>query len=128
MIDTEATVRAYLAARPAISAVASTRVYMDTALPAGYRIEDGPALLGGQRGGLQDFSSHIIRSSFQFRSYGQTAAKARELDRALFDALNDGRTKDIRYARMDVAGQLVREPQTGWNVVISFYTIQIATS
>ena len=125
MIDVEATLRAYLAGVAGIAAVAGARVYAGSGLPAGYQASDGPALVFSVRGGGPDYSSKVLYPSVQFRAYGETEADARQLDRALFDGLNDVKYGMIKWARCEVLGQMVREPSTGWSYVISFYRVMM---
>jgi len=124
MIDPDAVMTSYLMGRAALAVLAGNRIYAGVDLPAGYAVGDGPALLFAARGGghLND-SSKVFSLSYQFRAYGETEVEARELDRALFDALNDAKAETINWARLEVFGQLVKEPSTGWPYVLTFYRV-----
>jgi hypothetical protein len=123
MIDTDAEIREYLVGQASLTVLAGQRIYASLYLPKGYTPDDGPALLFSPRGGAIDYSSLVLNPSYQFRSYGKTLEKARELDRALFDALNDISYCDIKSARMEAIGQPLQEQGTGWPFVLSFYRI-----
>ena len=123
MTDIEAVVRAYLATVAGITALTGARIYAGVDLPAGYTPSAGSALIFSIRGGGQDFSSHVLAPSMQFRAYGATEAAARALDQALYAGLNDVKAGSINWARCEVLGQIVREPETGWAYVISFYRV-----
>jgi len=125
MTDVEAIIRSWLAAIAAITALTGQRIYADTELPPTYAPADGPAILLIRRGGGQDESGHVLRPSIQFRCYGETTVLARQLDRTLFDGINDQRYGSIKWSRCEVQGQLVRDPATGWPYVISFYTFHV---
>jgi len=126
MTDIESTVRAYLAAQAGIVALTATRIYASSYLPPGYQPSAGPALLFTIRGGSQDYSSHLLEASLYVRCYAATAAEARQLDRAVYDAFNDVQSGSIKWARLDVPGQSVQEPETDWIFVISTYGVLIA--
>lgn len=123
MIDSLLALRNYLITRDEIDALTGDRVFASPYLPRGYVPDDGPALLFSIRGGDQDYASQVLRPSFQFRSYALTHELAMELDRALYDNLNDAFCIDIKMARMEAIGQLLNEPQTGWPYVLSFYRV-----
>lgn len=128
MIDIDATIHAYLIQQAGLTVLAGPRIFASLYLPKGYKPADGPALLFSPRGGAVDYSSLVLNPSYQFRSYGKTLASARELDRALFDALNDVSYCDIKSARMEAIGQPLQEPDTGWPFVLSFYRIFIGNN
>jgi len=123
LLDHDAALTTFLLAQPGLTAVSGRRIYASIALPKGYVPEHGPALLFSPRGGGQDYTSLVLSVSYQCRSYGLTAAEARRLDRALYDALNEAQSCPIKLARMEAIGQLLQEPDTRWPFVLSFYQV-----
>lgn len=126
MIDADAEVRRYLAGIPALAAWFGKRIYAAVNLPMGYKIEDGPALLFAMRGGTQDYSSRVIRPSYQFRLYAGTEADARKSAALLYDNLNDKSSGAIKMARLEVLPTLLRDQETDWPFMLAFYQLQIA--
>jgi len=122
MIDIEATVRDYLMTTRLVD-LTGQRVYAHPTLPANYTPSAGPAVLFTVRGGHQDYSSHLITASLQFQCYALTAALAREVDRKLFDVLNDATEAAILSARMEQPGQLLQDQEVSWFFVLSYYTV-----
>jgi hypothetical protein len=127
VIDVEATVRDFLARVTGITDLTGQKIYASTYVPAGYKPGDGQALLFGVRGGGQDYSSHVVRARLQFMAFGASAAECRELDRALFDGFNDVKDGDILWTRLEVPGVLLRDPETEWPYVLSFYEAMVRT-
>lgn len=127
MTDVEAVVRAFLAGQTGLTALVGERVWAGPHVPPGYTPGgDGPGVLMGIRGGPQEFHSRVLRVSMQFRCYAETARLARQVDRALYDVLNDCQVRHIKWARLEQVGQLVTEPSTEWYYVLSFYTILVS--
>lgn len=125
MVDLEAEIRAYLVTKATLTTLTGTRIYADANLPATYKPSDGGALLFTIRGGPQDYTGKVPRPSLQFRSYGMTAAIARQVDRALNDVLNDKQFGKVKWVRQTVLGQPLKDPETNWDFVLSFYEAQI---
>lgn len=126
MLDTDAALTGFLLAQPGLTAVAGQRIHASLYYPKGYEPADGPLLLFNPRGGGQDYTSLVLSPSYQFRSFGATQKEARQLDRALYDALNDAQCYPIKMARMEAIGQLLQEPDTRWPFVLSFYRIDFS--
>lgn len=125
MIDCDAAVRAFLAAKPALFVLTGTRIYASMDLPAGYTPDSGAALLFSARGGGQDYSSKVLSPSYTFRCYAATEAAARALSQTLYDALNDRAGGKLKYARLENIPTLLSEPSTGWPFMLAFYRILI---
>lgn len=127
MIDIDATIRAHLVGLPALTAIFGARIYMARALPAGYRVDEGPALLGMVRGGGQEFHSQLYRPSVQFRVYAQTEAEARAAFVGLYNALNDTVARGIPYIRQEDGTMyiLLNEPETDWPYILCYFTFQL---
>ena len=128
MTDIEATVRAYLATVSGITTLTGTRIYSAVDLPAGYDPGDGSALLFVARGGGVDYSSHVLAASMQFRAYGASPAAARALDQALFDGFNDVKDGSILWTRLEQPGQLLADPETEWDYVLSYWRVLVRTA
>lgn len=124
MTDPDATLITYLTGQAGLTALTGNRIYAGLYLPKDYRPETGPALLFSPRGGGQDYTGLVLSPSYQFRSCGATLKMARELDRALYDVLDDIQDcTTIKYARMEVIGQPLLDQATGWPMVLSFYRV-----
>jgi hypothetical protein len=123
MVDVEAVIRAYLAGLAKISAVFGSRVYAGKNLPAGYDPSKGAAVLLAVRGGTMDYSSKVMEPSVQMRVYAETEAKAREASRKLFDGINDSKTRNVMYVRMEEGTMpiLMTEPVTNWPYILVHY-------
>lgn len=126
MTDVEAVLRAYLAGQAGIAALAGNRIYAAVDPPAGYTPDDGAAIVLGIRGGGQAYHSKTLIASVQMRCFGATATAARALDRALYGALNDKQAAGIPWARLDVLGTLLMDPETGWQYVLSYWTVMVS--
>lgn len=122
VVDAQAVIRAMTAGRPEVAAVAGDRVWAETELPEVYEIEDGPAVLLNVRGGEVSYSDSILNVSVQVQCYGQTQRDAWRMFQALYDGLHGRSGAQVKRVRMDVMGQLVREPDTQFYFVISFWT------
>ena len=127
MIDIEATLRAHLLTVPDLAAKVGARIYCGPDLPPGYTLADGAAILLAARGGPQHYSSGLFTASVQFRCYASGSVAVRELDGALYDALNDEQFGVVRMARLDDYPQLLTEPETDWMFSLSFYTVTIGS-
>jgi len=125
MTDTDTVLRAYLATRAALTDLVGARLYASAELPAGYNVSQGPALLFSTRGGGQEYSSRVLDPSYQFRAYAATEMLASEVNRALFDVLNDAKAPGILSARLESFPALLTEPETGWKFFLSFYRLMM---
>ena len=130
MIDHESRIRALMVSLPKITAKFGQRVYAARSLPAGYKPEQGPALLFTTRGGTQLYHSRVLVPSVQMRVYGATEAMVRGATQALYDALNDTKSLDVPYIRMEngTLPTLINEPNVGWPFMLLFFTFHILNS
>lgn len=126
MVDADEKVRRHLGGVPAVAGLFGSRLFAGSRLPAGFNIETGPALLFTPRGGGQDFSGKHHTPSFQFRAYAKTEALAREASRVLYDALNDKPSREIKSGRLEGYPAMLRDPDTQWPYMLSFYRIGLA--
>lgn len=127
MIDLEAKIRAYLIARAEITAIFGRRVYASRSLPAGYRPEQGPALLFTVRGGRQAYHAQLFSPSVQFRAYAKDDASATHAGRMLHESINDRQAHGLAYIRMEdgTLPTLLNDPETSWPYSLSFYTFHV---
>lgn len=123
MIDVDATIRSYIAGVPAASAIFDRRIYAARNLPSGYLPEHGPVCLFAVRGGGQAFSSAVFEPSVQVRIYAATEAQAREAAGKLYDAINDTKSRQIIYARMEdgTLPTMLSEPMTDWPYILMYF-------
>lgn len=129
MIDLDSHIRDLLVADLDVYGFTGERIFASTDLPTGYTPDAGAAVLFSARGGQgPDESGLILWPSYQFRSYAATEAQAREVDHAVFRALNFRRSERIKMARLDVYPQVLRqqEPEPAWPFVLSYYQVIIA--
>lgn len=124
MIDCDAALRSYLAGQANLVALAGARIYASPDSPPGVTPALGSILLFNARGGQQDYSSKVLSPSYQFRSIAATEEAASDLNRALYDALNDQRPgHPMLYARLEGFPVLLIDPETLWPFVLSFYIV-----
>jgi hypothetical protein len=121
MIDHEAIVRTHLLTNTALVTLVSTRIYAGTHLPDGYTPADGPAVVFATRGGNDAYSRATTVPSMQYRCFGATPTIARQVDRALYDALQDEAGVSVRTSIRDTYPQLLQDPETDWWYVFSGY-------
>jgi hypothetical protein len=124
MIDAEGQVKEYLLSGAgdtlAFSALVGSRVHVDTGLPVGYKITDGPALVFKIRGGKMPYHSHSLHPSLQFLSFAATRDEAVAVYQALFNAVNGKQTTYFKMAALETPGQLLKWAG-GMNYYLSFW-------
>jgi len=127
MVDVESVIRTYLVGISKITAVFGSRIYAGRNLPAGYEPRIGPAVLLAVRGGTMDYSSKVLEPSVQMRIYAETEAKARESSGKIFDGINETRSRQIIYARMEdgTIPVLMNEPVSNWPYMLAYYKFHI---
>lgn len=134
MIDEPGVIRAFLAGQSAISDLVGSRLYAETDVPPeGYRPAQGSALVLLVRGGeaLGEQRAALLRPSVQVKCYGgggsawEQRRSARALYRALFDVLEDARDGTVLGATLEVGGQMLAEPDTGWPFVLAFWEFTV---
>lgn len=100
---------------------------------AHYKPSQGGAITFKRRGGEIDYTSQMLTSSWQFKCYGALPrndseterGNANRLYRLLVAALHDQSGLGIWRATMEVPGQTLREPSTGWTFVLCFFETRI---
>lgn len=133
MIDTNATIRAWLLSDDAIVAMVADRVYYPM-LPQNYTPEtNGLAITFSQRGGVSDEEAPIVKPSIQVVCWAAAgeSVNARALYGAVWDLMHlngangatpgDGGT--ILSSTEETSGQDSIDPETKWATVTSFYRL-----
>ena len=123
MIDVNERILTYLSDVSGVTDLTSTaRLYAGRDIPPkGYAPNQGAALVWKVRGGSVGAGHSHLNPSVQFKAYGLDEVAATALDRALFDAFQRPTTGLFKAVEVEVLGQLIEEPQTGWVAVLSFY-------
>ena len=124
MINTMATLRAYLATQTALTTVTGDRLWAAaTAPPVGYKPVQGLGIAFNARGGSAGYNSVIITESCQFKCYAATALAALDLSGLLADVLHDKHGGLIRHAELETTPYVLQEPDTGWYFALTFFSI-----
>lgn len=128
MIDAKNVVHSYLRAQSALTAIVGSRIYHER-LPEDFTIAQ--AVVFSRRGGVTNpYSPDLLEPSFQFKCYGSTAEDAEEVYRALYDALQGIENQtvgsdEILSAIEEVQGQDLRDPETDWPFVLTFFQFMV---
>lgn len=126
MVDAPKAILDFLLDQEGLTNVVEGRIYAEAYDPApGYTPADGQAICFKTRGGRQDYTGSVLLPSVQFKCYGETEVEANEAFRALYDALNDKASYEIKYAMLETLGQTLREPDTEWIYVLAFFSIMV---
>jgi hypothetical protein len=126
MTDEAAVLRSELEADEVLADLIETRLWAETDVPAsGYVPADGAAICFKLRGGLDDYTDGLQHDSFLFKCYGLTPLLAKGCYRALHAALQNKQAALIKWARREMIGQLLQEPETGWFYVLTAYRVMI---
>lgn len=133
MIDTTAILDEYLSAQSGLTTLISTRLWGDRAVPPpGYKPSHGGSIAYKSRGGPPpDYSSQILKVSYQFKCYGETEILANGVYRKLFDVLHDKQYKQMMRSVQEIAGQSAREramEPNDWPYVLTFFMLTFRNS
>jgi hypothetical protein len=129
MIDSNAVFRKWHLQSATVAELAGDRVYCPM-FPEGYDPGvNGIALTFNTRGGTADLDVPLITPSFQVRAWAPASEprRARELYRAVFDLVHGAMAVDlgadgyILWAREQVQGQDLTDPDTGWATVLAYF-------
>lgn len=125
MTDVQLALRSYLAGT-ALWALCGNRIYAGRDVPPpGYKPGDGPAVCFKVRGGRIADSEAAIDASIQFKCYGVDQVAADTCYRILVDSLHVHGSAIMRWAFVEVIGQPIVEPVTGWYAVLTFFQVAI---
>lgn len=107
-----------------IGAQGAPRLWAERAEPpTGYRPSQGYAIAFLLRGGLIDYSSVLMDSSWQFKCYGVDEVEAQRLYRTLFAAINDKPAYHFRSLSVGFP-RTMYEQDKGWPYVLTFVSSQ----
>lgn len=123
MIDPHEAIVTYLEAQAGLAGVTIVAGRNEPA--EGYQPSDGPCIVFKVRGGSGDYEDALITPSVQFKCYESTERSAYSLYIALRDALQHGANSQVRWAREEVLGQPLTEPDTGWPFTLAFFDVTI---
>lgn len=118
--------RDFLIADATLTALIGARIYAErTEPPEGYK----PGVDGGcvcfQMSGSVDYSNAFQSGRVQFKCYGKDEVAANQVYRALYDALNRRSGQYVRWAINQTLGQTLREPDTKWVFVLTYFIVWI---
>lgn len=116
---------AYLETRTVLLDRVDGRIVVSTQLPIGYHVNTGPLILLRSRGGDVSYDQQIGDPSIQCECYAATDLEAMDVAVLLHNTLIPARTRFIARVDPEVIFQQVRDPQTEWPRVVSFYRIAI---
>lgn len=122
MNDPQLAVRNYLTTVAPVTALTGSRIYASRNVPPpGYQPSQGSAITFQVRGGFTDYAGSHLSPSLQFKCYGINEVAANALYGVLYDAFRGHAGDTIKSVQVEVLGQTLEEPQTGWIFVLSFF-------
>lgn len=115
-----------------LATILAQRIYVGTQLPAGYHVDQGPALLLSSRDTSRqgEGTSQLVGVSAQFISYGPNQEEAWKAPAVLYSLLEKQQVRGakIRGAHTESMGQpLPPDPETGWPAVLAYYEFTIVS-
>lgn len=140
MNDAATAIRNYLLADSALAALVGTRIYAERTVPPpdAYSPADGPCVVFRARGGRILAQGSVMAPSVQIKCYGGAGTSttpsemsANAVYRALYDAIErgdgfSGGGNGVKSCAMEVLGQTLSEPDTGWVFVLTFASFWLA--
>jgi hypothetical protein len=135
MIDAPGAIRNYLLTLSNLTALVGTRVYPETdVLPPGRKPSDGPAICFLIRGGTLRNDDSIVLPSVQFTCWAAASDdesaeyRCQELYRTLVDAIDGQGGATARHGWLEVLGQTLHHPDSGWPFVLCDFRMALANS
>lgn len=133
MIDDHKILRDYLVADAPLTALVADRIYAAREVPVkGWKPNSGACVVFKRRGGPPTGESgQVIIVSYQFKCYGggandgQQTLSAEAVYRAVYDRLHFAQSYDILGAELEVGGNILPEPETGWPFVLAFFRLRL---
>jgi hypothetical protein len=122
--DESAVLVNYLLNHGELISLVGSRIWGEAAFPIpSWSPEDGACICLKVRGGSgEDETGRVKVPSIQFKCYGTTKAKAREVARTLDAALNPVKGKGLLYANRETQPQTIEE-ESGWIYALVFYRV-----
>jgi hypothetical protein len=142
LIDTNVTIRKWLISDTALTSIVPANRIAFPDLPEGAAPEKGEKWLTFRsRGGEAHPEAPIVRADIQVTAWAKTSLEARAIYRAVFDLLHLqwqdggqyfgsggidlGADGFVYSSREQIQGQDVLDPDTGWNLVVMFFEVQM---
>lgn len=123
MIDVLSTLRTYIAAKSSVTALTGNRVYAGRAYPPPEYQPGQYAICFNARGGALTYDRQLAQESFTFKCYADNEVNAMTLYRTLVDAIDDTQGGAIRHCELEITGVPLREPDTDWPFVLTFFRV-----
>jgi hypothetical protein len=123
MIDPHTAIMTYLEAKAGLAGV--TIVAGRSEPNEGYKPSDGPCIVFKTRGGAGDYEDALLFPSVQFKCYEATEKAAFDLYGDLRDALQHGRGSQVAWAKEEMLGQPLYEPDTLWPFILAYFDVTI---
>jgi hypothetical protein len=126
MNDTLKPVRDLLLKSAVVTDIVGQRIYAHRDNPPiGYTLDAGPCICMKVRGGAPDLTGNILEPSIQFKCISTSEVDANTVYRALYMALDGVQDAVVRYASCEVLGQTIYDPETKWNMVLTYFKARI---
>lgn len=122
MIDSEACLLGFLMNQPALIAKTLERIWPGRSEPLpGYKPSDGAGIVFRSRGGAPDYARAFLNQSWQFKVYGLTEDIVNETYRTLVDVLDEAQSGNLKWAALEISGQLLAEQQPSWIYMLCYF-------
>lgn len=123
MIDTLSTLRDFLTQQSALTALTGQRIYAGVVYPPPDYTPGQYAICFNARGGGLTYDRQLLGESFTFKCYGPDDPSSMALYRTLADVLDDNHGGKIRHAELETSGYPLREPDTAWPFVLTYFRV-----
>lgn len=127
-VSTDETVVAFLLTDDALEALVETRIWGGISTPprgANYNPSEGAAICLQTVSGVDDYTDLMRHDRVQFKCYANSRADADILAGVLHNALQNGRTGKMKWARRTLTARVMAEPETGWTFAFTQYSIMV---
>lgn len=128
MIDAPKVLLDFLLDQADLTDIVGARIWAEMDVPpqaAHYKPSDGGAIVFKRSGGNLDYSRVLLSPRWQFKCYGETTVVANTVYRKLVDVLDDRSGPGFYKAMLDVDGQTLTEPSTGWIFTLCFFVTRM---
>jgi len=127
-VSTDAEVVEFLLDDAPLEVLVETRIWGGVSMPprsADYNPSSGAAICLQSIGGRDDYTDLLRHEPIQFKCYAASRAKADALAGVLHEALQGERTSNIMWARRTITPRVLAEPETGWILAFTQYSVMI---